>query len=117
MKRKFVNETKHKIDEFALLIVRWYIPVAIEYKTRKAVLSDCTLYGEIQLRESDEGYKSLLNIGSIDILFESYYDIEINYDDFKLSWHEEIGSELTIEQTKARSINKIANFLKVYFYD
>ncbi len=117
MERKFVNETKHKIDEFATLIVRWYIPVVIEYKTREEVLSDCTLYGEIQIQESGEDYKSFLNIGSIDIMFGWNYDVEINYDDFKLSWREEIGSELTIEQTKASSINKIANFLKVYYYD
>ena len=113
MKRKFVNRTKYVLDDFATIIVKWYVPIVIECATRKQKLSDCTLYGEIQVKEQD----GLINIGSIDIMFESNYDVEISYDDFKLSWHEEIGNEMTIEGTKERAMRKVVKFLEVYYYD
>ena len=117
MERKFVNKTKYVLDDFATIIVKWYVPIVIEYATRKQKLSDCTLYGEIQVKEQDGEYKELINIGSIDIMFESNYDVEISYDGFKLSWHEEIGNEMTIEGTKERAMRKVVKFLEVYYYD
>lgn len=117
MKPKFVNKTKYVLDEFATIFVKWYVPIVVQYATRKQVLSDCPLYGEIQVKEHDGNYKELRNIGSINIMFESNFEVEIQYDDFKLSWHEEIGSEMTIEGTKQRAMRKVAKFLEVYYYD
>lgn len=117
MKPKFVNKTKYVLDEFATIFVKWYVPIVVQYATRKQVLSDCPLYGEIQVKEHDGNYKELRNIGSINIMFESNFEVEIQYDDFKLSWHEEIGSEMTIEGTKERAMRKVAKFLEVYYYD
>ena len=117
VKSKYLKTDINKIDDFVTMICRWYIPIGVHYATGKRSLSKEMLYGRVQLQYHFTDSVDIVDIGSIDICISSQYDVDIKHDDFILSWHEELGSEMTSEPAKKVALNKVVNFLKVWYYD